>query len=94
MGPTVLGKNMHFYTVMVWYLVRQIEGADGHSGYDFPWSPFRLLPYTNPQVYHDFHHSKNIGNYSSVFKTWDTIFGSNKAYYKYMEQENKKVKQN
>lgn len=93
LGSNILGSRMHFYSVLVWYLIRISETADGHCGYDFPWSPFRLLPFTNSSTYHDFHHLKNVGNYSSVFKTWDFIFGTNKVYYKYIEeQENLKIK--
>jgi sterol desaturase/sphingolipid hydroxylase (fatty acid hydroxylase superfamily) len=36
--------------------------------------------------YHDFHHTHNVGNYSSFFQIWDTIFGTNKSYFKYLEK--------
>jgi sterol desaturase/sphingolipid hydroxylase (fatty acid hydroxylase superfamily) len=76
-GPFILGKNIHLYTVMVWGVLRMGETLDGHSGYDFSWSPYRLIPFSTSARYHSFHHSHNIGNYSSFFSLWDTCFSSN-----------------
>jgi sterol desaturase/sphingolipid hydroxylase (fatty acid hydroxylase superfamily) len=75
LGANLLGTRMHMFTLCLWYFIRIAETSDGHSGYDFPWSPFRILPFTTNATYHDFHHLKNVGNYSSVFRIWDTIFG-------------------
>jgi sterol desaturase/sphingolipid hydroxylase (fatty acid hydroxylase superfamily) len=75
LGLRILSRRVHFITYACWIIIRLAETADGHSGYEFPWSPFRILPMTTSATYHDFHHLKNIGNYSSVFRTWDTIFG-------------------
>lgn len=80
-GATLLGEKMHFATFLYWTLVRTGESLDGHSGYEFSWSPYRLIPFSTSASYHNFHHSHNIGNYSSFFSLWDTIFGQNKAYY-------------
>ena len=79
-GPLLLGKRMHLLAVITWFFARNVESAEGHSGYEFPWSPFRWLPFTPGHGYHSFHHSANVGNYSSFFHIWDTIFESNKAY--------------
>ena len=87
MGPLLLGKKMHFLTAFTWYALRFIESAEGHSGYDFSWSPFHILPFASDFGYHAYHHSHNIGNYSSFFTIWDTVFGSNKVYYEWKEQE-------
>lgn len=81
MGNAILGKHMHFYTMLCWAGVRLGETLDGHCGYEFTWSPYRLIPFSNSAQYHDFHHSHNVGNYSSFFSIWDTIFGNNKTYY-------------
>ena len=56
------------------------ETIDGHSGYEFSWSPFRLLPFSSSAESHNYHHSHNDGNYGSFFILWDTIMGSNQAY--------------
>jgi sterol desaturase/sphingolipid hydroxylase (fatty acid hydroxylase superfamily) len=82
-GPMVLGEKMHYYTYLLWALLRILESTDGHSGYEFPWNPFRILPFAASATYHDFHHSHNLGNYSSFFTIWDKIFGSNKDFYEY-----------
>ena len=77
---------MHFVTFLLWGLVRLGETLDGHCGYEFSWSPYRLIPFSTSASYHNFHHSHNVGNYSSFFSLWDTIFGQNKAYYQYYER--------
>lgn len=41
-GPILFG--VHIYVVWLWVIIRQIEGADGHIGYDTPWNPVHLLP--------------------------------------------------
>jgi sterol desaturase/sphingolipid hydroxylase (fatty acid hydroxylase superfamily) len=66
---------------MIWGGIRLVETHDGHSGYEFPWSVFRLLPFGSDATYHDFHHTKNVGNYSSLMTVWDTIFDSNTQYW-------------
>lgn len=49
--PTVLGvkilrQNIHVTTAFVWFLIRAGETLDGHCGYQFSWSPFRLIPFS------------------------------------------------
>lgn len=41
----ILGRRMHFATTWAWIMVRNFESIEGHSGYDFSWSPFRLVPF-------------------------------------------------
>lgn len=93
-GHTLLGSRMHYFTYLIWILVRVAESMDGHSGYEFPWSPFRLIPFSASSTYHDFHHSNNIGNYSSFFTFWDTVFGNNTAFYEYQARIKKEKEQN
>ncbi len=62
------------------------EATENHSGYDFSWSPFKMIPFMVSTTYHDFHHSNNLGNYASHFIIWDYIFGDNKPYYEYMKR--------
>ena len=45
-GALILGKHMHFCSMLLWMLVRIFETLDGHSGYEFSWSPFRLIPFS------------------------------------------------
>jgi sterol desaturase/sphingolipid hydroxylase (fatty acid hydroxylase superfamily) len=65
LGGMILGKNMHFCTLLMWTVLRIFETLDGHCGYEFSWSPYRLMPFSTSATYHDFHHSHNFGNYSS-----------------------------
>lgn len=81
LGLFLLGSRCHFWTLMQWGVIRVLETHDGHSGYEFPWSIFRLIPFGADGTYHIFHHTKNVGNYSSFMTIWDTIFDSNKDFY-------------
>ena len=58
-----------------------------HSSYEFPWSPFRLIPFSAPASYHNCHHTHNVGNYATFFALWDTVFGTNRAYYKFRDNK-------
>jgi sterol desaturase/sphingolipid hydroxylase (fatty acid hydroxylase superfamily) len=91
-GGLLLGKGIHFVSFITWGLVRILETHDAHGGYEFSWSPFRLVPLSTSATYHYYHHSHNIGNYSTFFTIWDTVFGSNKAYYKYIAECEEKSK--
>ena len=93
-GPAILGPNMHLVTVFAWYFVRVGETLDGHCGYDFSFSPYRLIPLSGSAEYHDFHHSRNVGNYSSFFSIWDSVWGTNAAYHEHLEsrQQNLRAK--
>ena len=85
LGIGMLGFRMHLVTTYVWAFYRLGETADAHSGYEFPWSPFRLLPFSAPASYHNFHHSHNLGNYASFYALWDSLFATNHAYYKFRD---------
>ena len=69
---------------MLWIIARTGEAHEAHVGYEFSWSPYRLIPFSTDASYHDYHHSHNIGNYSSQFIFWDTLFGDNKTYRKFV----------
>lgn len=75
---------MHVFTQWCWIIVRMCESVDSHSGYDFPWSPLRLIPFSVTASYHDFHHYYNVGNFSTFFTLWDNVFDKNQVYYEYM----------
>lgn len=51
-GPTLL--RAHYFTIFMWTILRIGETVDGHSGYEFPWSPYRLLPFSGSSTAHDF----------------------------------------
>lgn len=64
-GAMILGSKLHVFTFLIYGFARTSETVDAHSGYEFSWSPFRMLPFATSAKYHDFHHSVNIGNFSS-----------------------------
>ena len=66
---------------MLWVNFRVFDAHEGHSGYEFTWSPLRLLPFSSSSEFHNFHHSNYEGNYASFFNFWDTLFNTNKEYY-------------
>jgi len=69
--------------------------VNAHSGYEFSWNPIELIPKINPSSYHDFHHTRNVGNYGSSFPFWDMVCGTKKTYDKYLQgqKEGEKKKQ-
>ena len=81
MGPFLISDRVHMWTLLVWGILRHVESNDGHCGYEFPWSMFRILPFGADATYHTYHHAKNVGNYSSIMTIWDTIFNTNVDYY-------------
>ena len=86
-GPMLIGA--HIYVVYLWVILRQVEGADGHIGYDIPWNPAHLLPIYEGPVYHDFHHAKFKGNYAGFLPYLDKYLGKTNipAYLHYLQQK-------
>ncbi len=84
-GPILLGA--HIYVVWIWVIIRQMEGADGHIGYDVPWNPAHLFPVYKGPVYHDFHHAKFKGNYAGFLPYLDEYLGKTHipAYLRYLK---------
>jgi 4-alpha-methyl-delta7-sterol-4alpha-methyl oxidase len=94
--PSILGALLlgsHVFTFWLWLTLRIIETIDAHSGYDFPLSPFSLLPFVNGADRHDFHHSHNRGNFGSFFVFWDWIMGTDKPYLEWKAQQEKQQQQ-
>lgn len=73
-GPLLVG--CHVVTLYLWIVIRQWEAAEGHAGYDFPWSPSHLMPFSDGATHHDFHHAKVKGNYAGFFPWTDAAFGT------------------
>jgi len=89
-GPLILG--LHYYVFWMWMIVRVGETVDGHCGYNFPWSPYRLLPFSGSAAVHDYHHSHNIGNYATFFTYWDDWMGTSASFHKYLERQKQKAR--
>jgi len=67
----VLTHDLHILTMYSWIVLRLFQAIDAHSGYEFPWSLHNWLPFWGGADFHDVHHEKFIGNYSSSFRWWD-----------------------
>lgn len=87
-GALLMGKNTHLFTYYIWVFIRICETTDGHSGYEFPWSPYRLLAFSAGQEYHNYHHLNFDGNYGSFLTIWDRIFNTtNKAFLNFINNK-------
>ena len=63
--------KLHLFTLCLWVVLRLFQAVDSHSGYDFPWSLNKFLPFWAGAEHHDLHHHYFIGNYASSFRWWD-----------------------
>lgn len=63
--------KLHLFTLCIWVVLRLFQAVDSHSGYDFPWSLNKFLPFWAGAEHHDLHHHYFIGNYASSFRWWD-----------------------
>lgn len=75
-----ISKNLHLVTMYAWIVLRLFQAIDAHSGYDFPWSLNKFIPFWSGADHHDFHHEKFVGCYSTSFRWWDHYLGTDKTY--------------
>ncbi|KAK8496237.1 hypothetical protein V6N13_036376 [Hibiscus sabdariffa] len=96
--PSFLGPAIapgHMITFWLWIALRQIEAIETHSGYDFPWTPTRFIPFYGGADYHDYHHyvgGQSQSNFASVFTYCDYIYGTDKGY-RYHKKVLRKLKE-
>jgi len=66
---------MHVSVWFAWLFWRLFETYEAHSGYVFPW----LHGYNT--MYHDYHHTVNIGNFGGCFarSLWANVSAVNNA---------------
>lgn len=85
-GPLVFPS--HFIVWLLYMGMRFHETIDSHSGYDFPWSPWRALGKLHGGARrHDWHHSHQVGNFGG-FWFWDWLCGTEGSSWK---QSDKRV---
>ncbi|KZV60124.1 C-4 methyl sterol oxidase [Peniophora sp. CONT] len=75
--------NLHVVVVYAWITMRLFQAIDAHSGYDFPWSLQHFLPFWSGAEHHDFHHMAFVNNFSSSFRWWDRVLGTDDKYRAY-----------
>jgi methylsterol monooxygenase len=59
---------------------RLFQAIDAHSGYDFPWSLNKFIPFWAGADHHDFHHQAFVNNFSTSFRWWDWSLGTDTRY--------------
>ncbi|ORY23203.1 hypothetical protein BCR39DRAFT_549764 [Naematelia encephala] len=74
-------KDLHIFTVYIWVTLRLFQAVDAHSGYDFPWSLRHWLPFWAGADHHDFHHQAFTNCYSTSFRWWDYMLGTDNKYH-------------
>ena len=84
--PRLMGRRVHFMTMIMWIFLRSLELQEDHCGYEFSWSPFRLIPFSGSASYHNYHHTHNSGNYGTFFTFWDSFMGTNKPFYDHLDK--------
>lgn len=67
---------LHLFTITCWIIFRLFQAVDSHSGYDFPWSLNKFIPFWAGAAHHDLHHHYFIGNYASSFTWFDFFLGT------------------
>lgn len=93
LGPAIVPG--HMVTFWLWIVLRQVEAIETHSGYDFPWTPTKYIPFYGGAEYHDYHHyvgGQSQSNFASVFTYCDYIYGTDKGY-RYQKQHLGKVRE-
>ncbi len=78
---------VHIVSAVTWLIFRILLTSDLHSGYEFPWDFYKLLPFAAPVSYHDYHHSHNVGNFASSFMLIEAFNGNNEEYFKYIKEK-------
>ncbi|TRM66915.1 hypothetical protein BD626DRAFT_452223 [Schizophyllum amplum] len=76
-------QNLHIFTVYLWIVLRLFQAVDAHSGYDFPWSLHNIIPFWSGAEHHDFHHMAFTNNFSTSFRWWDYMLGTDDKYRAY-----------
>jgi sterol desaturase/sphingolipid hydroxylase (fatty acid hydroxylase superfamily) len=66
-GVILLANRVHHSCYYGWIVFRMMQSLNEHSGYNFTWSMFRLVPFHLRGDEHDYHHSENVGSYASFF---------------------------
>ncbi|KAG6503849.1 very-long-chain aldehyde decarbonylase GL1-10-like [Zingiber officinale] len=73
------------HVVILWLFgsLRELASIECHTGYDFPWSPTKFVPFYGGAIYHDYHHSVGYhsqSNFGAFFTYCDYLYGTDKGY--------------
>lgn len=76
LGPFLLCSNPKL--ALMYAGLKLWQSMESHSGYvfPFPWSLFDVMENGR----HEFHHSRNDGNFGGIFGFWDQLMGTDAAF--------------
>lgn len=57
-----------------------------YSTVDFPWSLQHIIPFWSGADHHDFHHMAFTNNFSTSFRWWDRVLGTDDKYRAYRKK--------
>ncbi|XP_055962235.1 very-long-chain aldehyde decarbonylase GL1-10-like [Mercurialis annua] len=85
--PSFVGPALvpgHILTYWLWFILRQLEAIETHSGYNLSWGATKFIPFYGGAKYRDYHHyigreSKN--NFASIFIYCDLIYETKGCWY-------------
>lgn len=80
------GCRVHLLTHLVAGVYFSSFAVDDHCGFAVPWDPYRIIPGAPPNQSHDYHHSRNVGTYGAKLQLFDTLAGTDVAFYRFMAQ--------
>lgn len=78
--------GLHISTLFYYHCFRWIETVDAHCGYEFPFSPFHILPFFGGARMHDYHHRAFDGAYGASF-FWDRLCGTDSDFFRELIEE-------
>jgi len=89
LGPMILCmvSDFHIITMFIWISIRLWQAVEAHSGYDFPWSLPHWVPFWSGAEHHDYHHYAFTNCFSTSFRVWDSVFGTDKAYHAFRAKQ-------
>lgn len=90
-GPAIITTAIvrpHSITQFQFGLWMLYANFDDHLGYAFPWSPVRWFPFAATTDCHEFHHSVNMGSFSSKLSVYDILFGTHQSYRRWRQSRN------
>jgi sterol desaturase/sphingolipid hydroxylase (fatty acid hydroxylase superfamily) len=73
--------DVHVFVFFFWQTYKMFIAYEGHSRYQIPWSPSRVIPFYYNSSYHVYHHTHNDGNYSTALYPIEVILGTNKSFF-------------
>ncbi|CAG8522453.1 2242_t:CDS:2, partial [Scutellospora calospora] len=96
-GPLLwvsITHDLHLLTVFIWISLRLFQTIDAHSGYDFPWSLRHFIPFWAGAEHHDYHHYAFVNCFSTSFRWWDYLMGTDLKYRAYKQRKEAELKAN